>query len=86
MKNSGADIYIDQDRFHIFIAQNDTKTVFYHFKSILKNSRFRRAILAMDISLGQSASHSASLVQLQNPSESIFLTIAKARCVTSIRP
>jgi hypothetical protein len=42
-----------------------------------KNSRFMRAILEMEISLGHSASHPLSLEQLPKQSSSIFRTMAR---------
>jgi hypothetical protein len=52
----------------------------------LKNSRFMRAILAMEISLGHSASHSRSFEQLPKHSASIFRTMAIAPRAASGRP
>jgi hypothetical protein len=52
----------------------------------LKNSRFIRAMLEMEISLGHSASHSLSLEQLPKQSSSIFRTIARARWAASGLP
>jgi hypothetical protein len=52
----------------------------------LKNSRFIRAILEMEISLGHSASHSLSLEQFPKQSSSIFRTMARARWAASGLP
>jgi len=52
----------------------------------LKNSLFIRAILAMEISLGHSASHPLSLEQLPKRSSSILRTMASARLAASGRP
>ena len=52
----------------------------------LKNSRFIRAMLEMEISLGHSASHSLSLEQFPKQSSSIFRTMARARWAASGLP
>ena len=49
----------------------------------LINSRFNRAMLAMEISFGHSASHSVSFLQFPKPKISISRTMAKARFAAS---
>ena len=51
----------------------------YSLHFALMNSRFRRAMLLNEMFFGHSAAHAPVLVQLPNPSSSIFLTIARAR-------
>jgi len=65
-----------EDRYYLVTEKNPA----------LKNSRFIRAILAMEISLGHSASHSLSLEQLPKHSASILRTMARARRAASGRP
>ena len=64
------------DRFYLVAEKNPA----------LKNSRFIRAMLEMEISLGHSASHSLSLEQFPKQSSSIFRTMARARWAASGLP
>ncbi len=51
-----------------------------------RNSRFRRAMCAIEIDLGHSAWQAPVLVQLPKPSSSILATMALARRAPSTRP
>ena len=65
------------------------KTLCVIFQSLilaLRNSRFKRAICAMDMFLGHSCSQAPVLVQLPNPSSSILATIDLARLAASTFP
>lgn len=55
-------------------------------KIALKYSLFNLAIFRMEMPLGQTASHSLKLVQLPNPSSSIWATMARARSFRSTCP